>query len=255
MDQSISCQYIYHIYKHPLSIIIHLKFQDKDGCSRNGSRELLFRLKLKDRGNVDKLLRYSILDLRGVPIDLGDQHLNCGEMENERIILGIKQLKLNIKSQIPIVQEEREAMTYLLDQIPYLRGQENYEISDILDNKTLGISSIDSVCGHVIGVSANLLYPIPFTSSNHSQLLSSLRQIQHLRSLKFGILEDWEDQELFYEDLGDQLGSKLVHLGIESSFNKTQALEFLSNQMFKFSTLKMLKLNVNSRKFKPSLDI
>ena len=43
MDQSISCQDINYIYKHPLSILIHLKFQDKDGCSKNGSREFFYQ--------------------------------------------------------------------------------------------------------------------------------------------------------------------------------------------------------------------
>jgi len=47
MDQPISCQDIYCIYKHPLSILIHLKFQDKDGCSKNGSRELMFELEVR----------------------------------------------------------------------------------------------------------------------------------------------------------------------------------------------------------------
>ena len=46
MDQSIICQNIYSIYHHPLSILIHLKFQDKDGCSKNGSREFLKNVSL-----------------------------------------------------------------------------------------------------------------------------------------------------------------------------------------------------------------
>ena len=46
MDLPISCQDICHIYKHPLSILIHLKFQDKDGCSKNGSREFLKNVSL-----------------------------------------------------------------------------------------------------------------------------------------------------------------------------------------------------------------
>ena len=75
MDQPISCQDINHIYKHPLSILIHLKYQDKDGCSKNGSRELLFNLKVENgrdiaRWDIDRLLNSSIFDLRGIPIDL-----------------------------------------------------------------------------------------------------------------------------------------------------------------------------------------
>jgi len=210
MDQPISCQEIYYIYKHPLSILIHLKFQDKDGCSKNGSRELLFSLKLENGGNIEDLLNFSTMDSRGVPIDLGYDRLSC-ERNDERIILGFKQLHLNIHSQFPIVQEEREAMTYLLDEFPDLR--DNHEISDILDNPTLGNQAINSVCGHVIGIYSPLYScPINFTSSNHSQLLSSLTQFQHLRTLKFGILENWENQEQFYGELGDQLGPKLVHL-------------------------------------------
>jgi len=157
-------------------------------------------------------------------------------MDDERIILGFKQLNLNIKSQIPIVQEEREAMTNLLKTIPGLSSQDNHKISDILDNPTLGRNKINSVCGHVIGI-YSYCFPIKFTSSNHSQLFSSLSQFQHLRSSSFGILEEWENQGQFYEELGDQLGSRLVHLGIGAS-NDIQTLELLSNQMFKFSTLR-----------------
>jgi len=61
MDQLISCQDIYHIYKHLLSIIIHLKFQDKDGCSRKGSREFLVKFQI-----VRKRYRCD-MDHRGVP--------------------------------------------------------------------------------------------------------------------------------------------------------------------------------------------
>ena len=94
-------------YKHPLSILIHLKYQDKDDCSKNGSRELLFNLKLKDEDDIDRLLKSSILDSRGVPIDLGNGKVSCFDNDDDRIILGFKQLKLNIKSQFPIVQEEK----------------------------------------------------------------------------------------------------------------------------------------------------
>jgi len=254
MDQSISCKQIYHIYKHPLSILIHLKFQDKDGCSRNGSREWLFNLRLKNGGNIDRFLRSSILDLRGVPIDLRDNSISCDNNDDERIIWGFKQLNLNINSQFPIVQEEREAMTYLLASIPYLNFRGN-GISDVLENPTLGTYKISSVCGHVIGICSPYSFPITFTFYNHSQLLSSLTQLQYLRSLSFKLLGDCENQGQFYEELGDQLGSKLVHLGIEASFYRIQTLEFLSNQMFKFSTLKTLSLSINSRDFNPSLDI
>jgi len=252
MDLPISCQDINHIYKHPLSILIHLKFQDKDGCSKNGSRELLINLKLEDGGNIDILLKSSIMDLRGVPIDLGSNNLSCDKMEDERIIMGFKQLILKIKSQFPIVQEEREAMTYLLSEISTMSSHDNEKISDILDNPTLGNLPINYVCGHVIGVYYLYYLPLRFTSSNHSQLLSSLSQIQHLRSLSFRISDNWEHQGQFYEELGDQLGSKLVHLEIRISF-RIKGLDLLSNQMFKFSTLKKLKLDINSMDFNPSL--
>jgi len=249
MDQLISCKQIYCIYKHPLSILIHLKFQDKVGCSKNGSRELLFNLIIEDGGNMDRLLKYSIFDLRDIPIDLGISSLSCVESDDERIILGFKQLNLKVNSQFPIVQEEREAMTYLLNKITDLSV--NYEISDILDNPTLGSQAINSACGHVIGVYSPFSSPIHFTPSNHSQLLSSLTQLQYLRSLYFGLFEEWEDQSQFYEELGDQLGSKLAHLRIETTF-RTNTMDLLSNQMFKFSTLKKLKLDIHSSAFNPS---
>jgi len=54
--------------------------------------------------------------------------------------------------------------------------------------------------------------------------------------------------------MGDQLGSKLVHLGIRAgSYNDIQSLDFLSNQMFKFSSLKKLTLRIESKDFDPSL--
>jgi len=252
MDQSISCQDINYIYKHPLSILIHLKYQDKDGCSKNGSRELLFRLKIEDEDDIDGLLTSSILDSRGILVDLEYGKVSCVKCDDERLILGFKQLNLNIKSQFPIVQEEREAMTYLLNETPILSNLDNEHMTDILDNPTLGSHEINSVFGHVIGNSYSFLSSkIKFTSSNHSQLLSSLTQFQHLRSLKFGISGNWENQEQFYEELGDQFGSKLVHLEIVARF-RYQTLELLSNQMFKFSTLKELRLDIYSREFNPS---
>ena len=165
--------------------------------------------------------------------------------------MGFKQLNLNIQSQFPIVQEEREAMTYLLNEFPNLKRQDNERIPDILDNPIFGTHTIYSVCGHVIGVYSHYYCPISFRSSNHSKLLSSLTHLQHLRSLIFEISESWEDQGQFYEELGDQLGSKLVHLEIKA-FNDIQSLEFLSNQMFKFSTLKTLRVDIYSRNFNPS---
>jgi len=252
MDQSIICQDICYIYKHPLSILIHLKFQDKDGCSKNGSRELLFNLKLKYGGYIGGLLNSSTKDLRGIPIDLGVRRVYCIESDDERIILGFKQLKLNIQSQFPIVQEEREAMTYVLNEFSDISVDSYHKISDILDDPTLWSETISSVRGHVIGIAPDSLsYMTRFTSSNHSQLLSSLTQFQHLRSLKFRISGNWENQEQCYEELGDKLGSKLVHLGIRAN-NDIQSLDLLSNQMFKFSTLKKLKLNIDSRDFNPS---
>jgi len=200
---------------------------------------------------MDRLLKITIMDYRRVPLDLGYGLRSCIEMDNERIILGFKQLTLKIDSQFPIVQEEREAMTYLLSEVPTLKYQDDHEISDILDNPTLGSRSISSVCGHVIGV---YYFPIKFTSSNHSKLLSSLTQLQHLRSLSLRISGGWEDQEHFYEELGDQLGSKLVHLEIRASF-EIQSLDLLSNQMFKFSSLKKLKLSIDSIYFNPSLEV
>ena len=249
MDQPISCQDICHIYKHPLSILIHLKYQDKDGCSKNGSRELLFNLRLKKRDGFDRFLRYYTLDTRGVPLELEYDHLPGDKNNEERIILGFKQLKINIKSQFPIVQEEREAMTYLLKKLPGARDL--HEIDDILDNPTLGGHSINSVCGHVIGIYNSSNCQIDLTVSNHSQVFSSLTQLQHLRSLSFMISENWRHQDQFYEELGDQLGSKLVHLGIRAT-DWARSLELLSNQMFKFSFLKKLKLGIYSKAFNPS---
>jgi len=255
MDQQISCQDIYCIYKHPLSILIHLKFQDKDGCSRNGSRELLFNLILKNRGNIDKFLRYATMDSRGVPLDLGNNGLSCIDSDDERIILGFKQLKLSIDSQFPIVQEEREAMTYLLNEISEYRFN---KISDILDNPSLDGHKISSVCGHVIGVHSPYCEE-KFTSSNHSQLFSSLTQFQHLRSLQLRISKSWDHQERFYEELGDQFGSKLVHLEVwsysEDLLAYASPLRLLSKQMVKFSSLKKLKLNIHSWGWRPSFNL
>jgi len=255
MDQPISCKEIYHIYKHPLSILIHLKFQDKDGCSRNGSRELLFNLKLEDGGEIDRLLNSALMDSREVPIELRYSSLSCVKSDDERIILEFKQLNLNIQSQFPIVQKEREAVTYIVDTILDAITQD-IKILNLLPSSAMGGHKLSSVCGHVIGIyTTHYMYlPLRFTSSNHSQLFLSLTQLQYLRSLKFDIFENWEDQEQFYEEFGDQLGSKLVHLGISAN-DRIITLDILSNQMFKFSSLKVLKLDINSRDFNPSLEL
>ena len=70
MDQPISCQDIYHIYKHPLSILIHLKFQDKDSVSLNGYREFLFSSCLiSSEDDLMEMMKGTFLqDKRGCPI-------------------------------------------------------------------------------------------------------------------------------------------------------------------------------------------
>ena len=69
MDQPISCQEIYHIYKHPLSILIHLKYQDKDGCSRNGFLQFLFTFSIA-------LHRQDLRDLESL-YNIGYDHRGC----------------------------------------------------------------------------------------------------------------------------------------------------------------------------------
>ena len=77
MDQPISCDYVHFIYKHPLSILIHLKYQDKDGCSKNGSREFLFELTLHpgrplSYNNTVWHNKYDLYSLLGVQFDHRD---------------------------------------------------------------------------------------------------------------------------------------------------------------------------------------
>jgi len=63
---------IHHVIRHPLSRIETNNFQDKSGCSINGFRSFLFEEGIvRDLDDMEKIIRRTIQDYRGYPIEVG----------------------------------------------------------------------------------------------------------------------------------------------------------------------------------------
>jgi len=175
MDQPISCQGIHYIYKHPLSILIHLKFQDKDGCSKNGSSEF-FKVvyKMIPQANLCKILSSHILDSRGVLLSVTSSKCVDGlSTEIEEKILRFSQLNINVRCKTRIVDEEMEALKFLLSSSSYFNYNDgSQDISDFMEDpsKVKGVPGVFCVNGAVIGFQPHFYQKIlSFQFHNHDQ--------------------------------------------------------------------------------------
>jgi len=237
MDLPISCQAVHYIYKHPLSILIHQKFQDKDGCSKNGSREVL--IEIGERSGTR--------DSRGVLVFLFSYNPSRFSLESEEAFFHFKTLSCNINSSIPIVQEEREPMKQL-----YMTNESRLILKmgriDIWYENPAVLWYISSACGHVIGYRPHLIEDyIKFNSENTLTNLSSLEQLPHFRMLKCTINELSQDNLDFEENFGRILGSKLIHLSIYA--RETPTLSQLEHCLDQFTKLNVVEFELRTFSF------
>jgi len=244
MDQPISCQDINYIYKHPLSILIHLKYQDKDGCSKNGSREFLieigFRGKNWSRDYKDKI----ILDSRGVPIYLIVK--SSVQLKYAKVVLNFRTCGLFYQSTIPYVPTDKESMIRLQRLLQI--GDSTKDIEDWFNMPFFGVSYISSVHGHVVGhCSVDYESRIKFRNENCLDLLSSLEQLPYLKSMLCSIEElDYSFQESF----GRILGSRLAYMEVVVRSANLDLIHFESC-LHQFTRLRYLKLYIQSTLFNP----
>jgi len=246
MDLPISCQDIYCIYKHPLSILIHLKYQDKDGCSKNGSKNFL----------SDIRCLFKISDSRGVPLVI-DPLLPSRLYPKEEEILNFKQLSCSVGSSVPIVQEEREAMRQLF-YVNELHPRSEYKSKLLHDwwfeRKIIEFPTLLSACGHMIGklrFIPKMKFLIKFNAKNVLINLSALEQLPHFRILSCDIEKLPQDNSYFEDNFGRVLGSKLVHLSIVAYEDPT--ISQLENCMYQFTKLKLLNLRIVRSNFDSSI--
>jgi len=189
MDQPILCQDIHHIYQHPLSILIHLKFQDKDGCSRNGSKEFLIGECGMNQESywktIDKLLIE--IDHRGVAIYI-DKELIKSEVCRE-VMLRWKTLDLELYSDpIPIQSHDANILREMtcLD----LERVELFIKDSFIHRGRLGVGSFN---GRVVSI-GNVQGDWDLRS------LELCSTFPHLRTLTFP-LEEFPTQISLFSDL------------------------------------------------------
>jgi len=244
MDQPISCQDIYHIYKHPLSILIHQKFQDKDGCSKNGSREFLFLIGILKKEDTTSIK--TSLDSRGVPLFVPRSFSKEIEVEDEEKIMSFKNFLCFSNSQIPIVEEEVHPLSHLFVDTLKLPPQK----VDLLLTNPGNYTLSSSLCGHVVGVGID---PIHFNSSNFSSILHDLSSLPHLKQLYCELQHKLSTKE-FFDEFGEVLGSKLIYLHLsvfKSKFEENESSSYFSS----FTQLRSLTLDIFSRSFNPSFNL
>ena len=249
MDQSSTTQDLHHVIHHPLSRLILHQYEDKDGCSKNGSRELLIDCGFIKKYQIDRSLEEIILDSRGIPLNTVLNKSQNMSYENEEKILNFKQLFYpEMKSSIPIVVDsEVEPISHLFKN--FVNKYSAKRVDKWLQNPNDRTSELISAFGHVIGIYSS--FPsITIKESNSIEILNCLQQLPHFRSL--GLRIDHSCQESFYENFGVCLGSKLVHLVINSFQNDSQ-FHPLENCLSQFTKLKLLNLYMGNSRFNPSL--
>jgi len=247
---------IYCVYKHPLSILIHLKYQDKDGCLKNGSKELLLKIKMLDRNMFNQIdsVKYLVY-MKRLPLDLADFEISNCSFFVEKQILNCSILKCEFHSSVPIDQEEKSLVKKLQKLCCLGSGKDGKLIERWAEDPRYDVmSDIASAGGHVIGMSQIEFYHDfgRYDPYKYTKIISTLSQFPNLRSLKCKITNFGRDNLDFQETFGVELGSKIVHLNIE--IGGCIQLDQLQNSLPHFTRLKSLILKShNSLQFDASL--
>jgi len=99
-----NCPSLHHLITHRLSRTETCDYQDKEGCSLNGSNEFLKETGILRCYSLD----YLIFDSRGVVFDIEYGETFRHSEEFDEIMLNFKQFIGIVRSTIPIVEEERK---------------------------------------------------------------------------------------------------------------------------------------------------
>ena len=219
---------LHHVIIHPLSILIHLQFQDKDGCSRNGSREFLFDSHIiENERDLSIKKRYQlILDHKGVPVRLSGIPVVTNF---EHQLLNWKSCLVLRGSLTPFDSFHRQ---FLEDLIPSLHNSIMYYVmEELLNDPSGGNFGFVGLCGEVVSLWEE--------SMQRSSLLSpeaiiSLSCLPSLRSLKLATKSSKVVDAV-------SLLTNLYHLNIEYE-GSLDSLETNINFISNFANLNILHL-------------
>jgi len=248
--EAFNCLSLHHLITHRLSRIKTCDYQDKEGCSLNGSNEFLM-----ESGFVQFYGIHSIIfDSRGVVVSFqGDGDIFHQSEELDKTMLNFKQFIGIVRSTIPIVEEERETLKVVLPLIDRYLGLSDEGFQTLVHNPTKFFKdnqpTVSTCFGHVISFGP-FTQPVIFNSHNFQEIFSSFDQLAHLKSLDCVINKYENVNTQILDEFGSVFESKLVHLSI--SFKYTFSSNQIEDCFSRFTRLKHLVLH-HVPKFHPSL--
>jgi len=240
---SITSLELKHVIKHPLSILIQERFQDKDGCSRNGSRELVYLLYLAREPEIieedwlKEALRddFVLTDYRGIAYFIDCNITADYSWFGSDFISSLakwKSCKLSqASSHQPLVKQEQ----YLLREVAQSLSVPISTFDHFVRNPCHDWIGFDSLNGHCISYNSNSSLQIGYWRSNSLLLISSL---PHLRSF---------DLEVKTKEVVSQISnfSALFHFSIVQEHNRKKVnLTSLSRNLSNFTNLKSLSISL-----------
>ena len=189
-----------------------------------------------------------LIDWRGVPIMFEDYSLKGDAGGLEQAIFDFNGFVCQSSSSTPIVQEEREALKYLLT---FCETYEEEDGDEMAASSTSYFGHISTACGHVISNcgASDEADMITLDEKNCNQIISALDQLPHLRDLHIKI-EGISSKNLNFEErFGRVLGPRLVALYLlgDYCFNFSQ----FHNCISQFTKLKCLTLTSEIRSLDP----
>jgi len=233
MDLPISCQDIHYIYKHPLSILIHQKFQDKDGCSRNGSKELLDKINeiIGDNKGYFPHKSYKRIDHRGVCTAFYihmDGMNELGEVIRQKM-LNWKCCQFSFRStpSIPIVQQDAEILRLASDHIKLY----NSDIDEFIYNPaSVSLIGVVPIFGRVSFIQLNKL--------DDGRIIDQIASLPYLTGLSY--YSPLSSEQCSY--IPDQIGkfSFLYRLYLVIGSDFISSCQFFSL----FSNLRILEFGI-----------
>jgi len=247
--EAFNCLFLHHLITHRLSRIETCDYQDKEGCSLNGSNEFLKEIGILRCYSLD----YFIFDSRGVIFDIEYGETSHHSQEFDKTMLNFKQFVGIVRSTISIVEEERKHFKAVLKFLD--PSFTNSTFQQLVKSPTQFFTDnhpwISTCFGHVIRFNNSSARFEP--GINFKQIFSSYEQLPYLKSLNCLITHFELDSDNFLEEFGDVFGSKLVRLKIT-----IYDCEFSSNQIedcfSQFINLRSLVLCMNIL-FNPSFCI
>jgi len=197
----ISPQDISHVLKHPLSILIHLQYQDAIGCSINGWREFLYSVGIVDSDQKlwSFVHSYFFQDERGCPIymkllpDIPAQQIpvsilnfkKCSVRFNKNPSIPGEGLDYELQSYF-IDEEERKLIMNLIDHC----NTDSIDGRMIVDRFPQKITEFSLVHNHITA-----FHPDAMEFNVDSDFFDSLSQLPFLRFVNLDISEIVDDKE------------------------------------------------------------